>query len=430
MKLVINNVGRVSSADIVLGGITVLAGANGTGKSTVSRSLMTISSISRRINSLILAERGKSIVATLQEAFKKVGGDIFYTDQSFGGRNGSWLQCLNVAWWSDAGKVVEWLKEHNRQEVMVFPTGFLDRPACLEAIEEARPKIIEALNRSDDEYVAYICRKLFKKAFNGQLSPVFDSGTASLISVEDDEKTDSRISVDFSGGEVKSYREIGRTYYPSVVYFEPLNFVDFVNNIEEPISDRYSAGGLCSCFVVQKEPPKDISLEEQKELDDANEIVQEIVANIHGRLIKDNADIKFNETFSTGTSLIDVKNIASGMKTMAAIVRAVENRSVRRGSLIIIDEPESNLHPEWQVAFARFLVSLSKRLDVSLLLNTHSPYFLQAIRVCSKQMDVASRYYNMEPTGCGDAYATADVTDDIDRVFRTMSKPFNDLIGS
>ena len=77
MKMNIENIGRVKSANIDLNGITVIAGANGTGKSTISRSLMTVSSISRRITSLILIERGRSIIKILQEVFRKNGGDIF-----------------------------------------------------------------------------------------------------------------------------------------------------------------------------------------------------------------------------------------------------------------------------------------------------------------------------------------------------------------
>jgi len=78
MKLVIRNIGRVSSADVELGGITVFAGANGTGKSTVSRALMTLSSISRRVNSLILSERIRSVLGALRASFHELGGDLFF----------------------------------------------------------------------------------------------------------------------------------------------------------------------------------------------------------------------------------------------------------------------------------------------------------------------------------------------------------------
>ncbi len=42
MELKIRNVGKIDSADIEIKGITIIAGLNGTGKSTVSRSLFAI----------------------------------------------------------------------------------------------------------------------------------------------------------------------------------------------------------------------------------------------------------------------------------------------------------------------------------------------------------------------------------------------------
>ena len=428
MKFKILNVGRVESADIDLCGITVLAGANGTGKSTISRSLMSISSVSRRINSLILAERGRSIIKILQESFRKNGGDVFYSESIFNGSVNKLLQGLDPEWWEDAAKVVAWLREHNRQEMVIFPNSFLEGDKCLHSVHDATPQIREVLVRSDDEYVMYICRKLFKKAFSGQLKPVFATHSDSVITVETEGVPKEHITVKFKDGEVDAHEEIGRTFYPSVVYFEPINYVDFVNSTEAPISDRYSAGGYCSCNVIKKEPPKNLSLEEQHELDEANEIIKDIISSIHGRLVDDDeADIKFNEKFANGSHLINVKNIASGMKTMAAIVRAVENRSVRRGSLLIIDEPESNLHPKWQVAFASFLAAFVQRLGVFVLLNTHSPYFMQAINVYSGRKGIPCKFYDMIIEG--DVSRTEEITNQLDRVFRTMSEPFNDLIG-
>lgn len=429
MKFVIKNVARVSSAEVDLDGITVLAGANGAGKSTVSRSLMTISSVTRRISSLILVERGTSVLSALQDAFRKVGGEIFAPASLLEWQKNSFIQFLSAEWWNDESGVVSWLKAHSAQDLYVFPENFLESEQCLDAIKVAKPKIIEALNRSDNAYVTHICRRAFKNAFNDQIAPVFGGAVESLISVEDSGGLESAVSVSFKDGGLSEHLGIGRTFYPSVVYFEPLSYVDFVNDARRLIADRYSAGGLCICEVVKREPPKNLSFEEQGELDEAIGIVREVVESIHGHLVDDNSDVKFRERFSDGDHLVDVRNIASGMKTMAAIVRAVENRSVRRGSLLIIDEPESNLHPQWQVEFASFLVFMAKRLGISVLLNTHSPYFLRAITVYSKAQGVLNRCYCMTNDGNGDSYHTEDVSNNIERIYSEMAKPFHDLMA-
>ena len=61
----------------------------------------------------------------------------------------------------------------------------------------------------------------------------------------------------------------------------------------------------------------------------------------------------------------------------------------------ILDEPEIHLHPEWQLLFAELIVLLQKEFDVHILLNSHSPYFLNAIEVYSAKYGIDDRckYY-------------------------------------
>lgn len=42
MELTVNNIGIIENANILLKGITVLAGENGTGKSTISKTVFSI----------------------------------------------------------------------------------------------------------------------------------------------------------------------------------------------------------------------------------------------------------------------------------------------------------------------------------------------------------------------------------------------------
>ena len=48
-------------------------------------------------------------------------------------------------------------------------------------------------------------------------------------------------------------------------------------------------------------------------------------------------------------------------------------------SLLIIDEPEVHLHPQWIVDCARALVNLVKTRRVRVLVTSHSPYLIQAL---------------------------------------------------
>ena len=61
MKLIINNIGNVKYAEIEIKGITTIAGYNGTGKSTISRSLFSIFSANYDVINKISSDRTKSI---------------------------------------------------------------------------------------------------------------------------------------------------------------------------------------------------------------------------------------------------------------------------------------------------------------------------------------------------------------------------------
>ena len=51
-----------------------------------------------------------------------------------------------------------------------------------------------------------------------------------------------------------------------------------------------------------------------------------------------------------------------------------------------LDEPEIHLHPAWQVIFAELIVLIQKEFNMHILLNTHSPYFLNAIEIYAENI--------------------------------------------
>ncbi|WP_353652650.1 MULTISPECIES: AAA family ATPase [Clostridia] len=62
---------------------------------------------------------------------------------------------------------------------------------------------------------------------------------------------------------------------------------------------------------------------------------------------------------------------------------------------MVLDEPEIHLHPQWQIAYAELLVLLQKKFDLSVVVTTHSPYFVDAINLfsCKYNTDNNVNYY-------------------------------------
>ena len=76
---------------------------------------------------------------------------------------------------------------------------------------------------------------------------------------------------------------------------------------------------------------------------------------------------------------INIPNLATGTKLFAIMKMLVAKGILDNETMLILDEPESHLHPEWQNIFAELLVLLVKDVNCRVLLTTHSPNFLLAI---------------------------------------------------
>lgn len=122
-------------------------------------------------------------------------------------------------------------------------------------------------------------------------------------------------------------------------------------------------------------------------------------------------------------------NTPSGIKQIGVIQLLLLNNKLKKGGYLIIDEPEVNLHPEWQIKFAEILVLIAKELNITLYLNSHSPMFIEA-------MSLYAQYYDLiEGTN---VYLTQEVADDkyifkkidsknMGEVYENLTKPYDEL---
>ena len=88
-----------------------------------------------------------------------------------------------------------------------------------------------------------------------------------------------------------------------------------------------------------------------------------------------------------GCGCLDSQN-SSGIKEIGIIQTLLQNNKLKENSFLIIDEPESSLHPEWEIKFAEILILLVKELNVHIYLNSHSAMFVEAISLYSQYYDL------------------------------------------
>lgn len=98
---------------------------------------------------------------------------------------------------------------------------------------------------------------------------------------------------------------------------------------------------------------------------------------LHGRFSVDsNGDAVFN-TEGTETKALPIKMTASMVKSLSALTFYLRyNATVN--NLLIIDEPELNLHPDSQIKLARIFGKMLSR-GIRLMISTHSDYIIREL---------------------------------------------------
>lgn len=106
----------------------------------------------------------------------------------------------------------------------------------------------------------------------------------------------------------------------------------------------------------------------------------------------------------------------------------LENGCLKSGDILLIDEPEVNLHLEWQIVLAEVLVLLRKELGIVLYIYSHSPYFIRAIEVkmAGSEMTLDGKFY-LTVLDEDNLYHTEDVSQNTERIYELLYKPLEKL---
>ena len=96
-------------------------------------------------------------------------------------------------------------------------------------------------------------------------------------------------------------------------------------------------------------------------------------------------------------------------------------------NLLILDEPEVHLHPQWQVEYAKLIVYLIKKRGLTVLISSHSPYIIEALNKFSKKENIKANFYLAEEDRKWKV-KVFDKTDSKYEIFEKLSKPFRELM--
>ena len=120
-------------------------------------------------------------------------------------------------------------------------------------------------------------------------------------------------------------------------------------------------------------------------------------------------------------------NLSAGLKSFVILKMLIEKGCLKEKDVVILDEPEIHLHPQWQVAYAELIVLLQKHFDLSVIVTTHSPYFLDAINLFSCKYGIDDKVNYYLSSNVNDVVQMDLVTGNIDLIYKKMASPIQAL---
>lgn len=369
MILDIENFGSIGEAHIKLGKLNIIAGVNGSGKSISSKLLscfltatskegyfLSNNSIYERFVQFILYWHNK--ISFSQSNNMNLDGMLTLIEDNLNLRDKSFDMNLN--------KRIGILNE------MVESLNFPDKEKFVKDLESIK----NLLKFNEDDHYRYfnVSNVLLNSEFNfAELKDYKKAYVKFHGSINNCKFTHE---IDFNGERIGA--KINEGYvdclnFEDVVYIDSPAIFDFKNR---PNKNPYHLNQLSKLLYSEKD---------ENDVYD-NEYYQNIIKfqDKFNNLLNGNIYFNFKKqcfVFKQGDDEYSMKNTASRIKQIGVIQLLLENRNLKENSFLFIEEPEINLHPEWQVKLAEILVLLVKELNIYLYINSHSPQFIEALEV-------------------------------------------------
>lgn len=373
----------VNEADIIINGITVVAGENGCGKSSISKLLYFLYKTVSNYDLLVK----KNLILNLRDVIKFI--DILQQELR-----------LDV---KDRNIRDEFRREISDLRKNLYGSDYLSDELSkwlilvdkLEGLFNLINAPINSNIKQSSVRLKYILKDILKDEDPG--NDLVDSLKKVKIFIED--KFNKAIGFINSRPTLLFIEELKSVFSDGDLpkKFQVLEYDDLIVSLEmNYLSIPYNIQN-----AIYIDTPMMISVENShnEHWNDLNELLlkkgnkqsifTQIISNeitngdiIMGEGIYSTDDFKFKRSDGEVFNLLD---IATGIKSFLILQQLLKNGSISDKTLLIIDEPESNLHPQWIIEYARIIVLLNKQLGVKFFLATHNPDMVSAIRYISEK---------------------------------------------
>lgn len=417
MKLLVKNIGIVKNGEIALDGLTVITGKNSSGKTTLGKAVYSVFSAEKNLEEAYEKEKYDYALRRLYEARRAFRSQMLIFDrkdiktEEMKRSNPQYnilvffchgfdsfeveelirfihdlkadLQDFTIEDFKNIGK--EFLRMTNIASIIL--KGFENsKKEAIYILEDA----IQTLdNDSFDSFVRSGFHKFLLNEFNGQIQPIKSREAETQITITDEDK--NIVHCLLTNEEMKQVSYFPVSNARNVIFIDNPFVIDHLynDNRGNNLPDIPSHNEELICLLGAKRADNYFdNLSFQNKYKNLVNRINEIVPG------------EFAVTgdgffYVSDAAKLDVRNLAAGSKMFSIIKLLLMNGSLTKDTILILDEPESHLHPEWINRFAEIMVLLVKEIGLRIILTTHSPNLLLAFDVYSKENGIGevSHYY-------------------------------------
>ncbi|MBM6714676.1 ATP-binding protein [Phocaeicola coprocola] len=366
MRLNITHINKIKKADIVLNGLTVIAGNNDSGKSTVGKLLFSV------IKSLSNADR---LSSQSQDRIMRVNSALLYAyvthaEKESGEKiKGVILPSTSTAFLKDAESFANdkrWVSQLKRklEKINIVPQ---QRAKIIRSIDQLVQLATESSNSE----------KMLERAFQSIIGAEFLNSICTynteMSEICFSEGQGKDITIQIKENKVTEFKCKTETFVKDATLVESplyIHLIDILASAQTLGEHHYFNVAGIGKDVLR--PLINYHIKDMAQKLDAFRFslpdnvyspfiqkAQTLTDNITGgHFYFDNA--KRNMYWKKGEQNYAPVNVASGIKAFGVLQMLLETQALDESKILIWDEPENHLHPEWQIKFASVLVELAK----------------------------------------------------------------------
>ncbi len=422
MGLELQYIGRVAEAKVECQGITVVAGTNGSGKSTVSKTIYALQESFYGLRSKAVLQKRRSITKTLANWQNEVDeiADLEVRDKIRMRREMRGLFLKEMEWGDFFEKISDIAVSYGIEEC-----GKDEIALLFGRYQEIQENGLQY-------YESYVIQSVWERVFESQINTFGIEENVYTIYTSKNLTT----SVEIENNQVIDYvyKKGSLAQMKKTIYITTSDIMDSLGSYRKRGMMRYArddvyANEELAKMLLDETSIQDWTAEEKEKIHYQQEILGEILDSVvDGDIQKKEGRLSYFENWCNHE--VEFANVASGIKIFLILKRLLENGVFLEDALVIIDEPETNLHPEWQLKLAELLVLFQCKLGIQIYLNSHSPYFVRAVEYFADlhgALDVC-RFYLMKPAEQPGMYESEDVTENLGVIYDQLAEPFNQIM--